>query len=71
MRICVCLNLNSLYKQTNQMHFFVYIYLSYNFLSTLRVSKDHIVHHQEFRGLLYLLISTTAQTCLTSLFVQL
>ena len=42
------------------------MYLFYNFCKTLRVSKDHFVHHQGF--MIYCICSSvqTMQTCLTA-----
>ena len=42
------------------------MYLFYNLFTTLHVSKDHFVHHQEF--MIYCICSSvqTMQTCLTT-----
>ena len=42
------------------------MYLLYNFCTTVHVSNDHFVHHQEF--MIYCICSSvqTVQTCLTA-----
>ena len=35
-------------KQTNKMHFLMYLF--YSLCTTLHVSNDYFVHHQEFVG---------------------
>ena len=69
--VCVRLQANTnttvlLYKQNQQDALSVCIYSTIFFCTTLHVTKDHFVHHQEF--MIYCICSSvqTMQTCLTA-----